>query len=483
MTVRIRNAKLFGFAAAVLLIACMFVFMGINGAFAGSAEITAPDNVILYPCNDDSEMSVTWWDVKNLSSAQVVYGTDSNLQNATTKTATLVEAADSYSAFEAKLTGLTAGTKYYYKVGHDSTWSQIYSFTTEAANVEKFNFLYLGDVQYTNKTNAQNEYNEWASLLTKAVETTNPAFALLGGDMVQTQSLIDDWNMFLGAATGGFSSVPMLAVTGNHETNGSTGIPENMLKYLALPENGPEGFAERFYSYDYGSCHITVLDSNVFSGEQKLTEADLAAVKQWIVDDLKNSDAKWKIVAMHHPAYTVVADDISTQVMDNWVEVFEEAQADLVLCGHQHIYMRTYPMYSGKKNPNGITYVMGNSGSKFYAKADVFYSASMIENTSTYQQIIIDGDKLVLNTCNKDGQVLDTVSLNARDRSVPIADIEVIAGDIDGDGVVNSLDYNTLINAILNCTTTIFMDVNSDGKVNIADAHYVKNVINAAAGN
>ncbi|MGI5824801.1 MAG: fibronectin type III domain-containing protein [Bacillota bacterium] len=478
------KTKILGLFTALVLVAGLFAALGLNGAFAGTLNITSPDNVLLYPCNNSAEMSVTWWDAETVGSGQVVYGVQADLTDGKTANAEVTaDTENGYASFEAKMTGLTAGTKYYYKVGHDNTWSRIYSFTTEPENAEAFNFLYLGDVQYVDKTNAQNEYNEWADLVTKAVSANDFAFALMGGDMVQEESSVTNWNMFLNSAGKNFASLPMLAVTGNHETNGQTGMPENMTEYLALPTNGPEGFAERFYSYDYGSCHIVVLDSNVFSGEAELTAEDLAKIKNWFAEDLANSDAVWKIVAMHHPAYAVVTDKIADQVMENWVEVFEDAQVDLVLCGHQHIYMRTHPMYQGKLNQKGITYVMGNSGSKYYSKADVFYSAKMIENTSTYQAVSIDGDKLTLNTCGADGTVLDTVTLNARNRDIPIPDIEEVAGDVDGDGYVTAADYDIIIKAILNCTTNSFMDVNADGKVNIADAHYVKIKINAAAGN
>ena len=145
--------------------------------------------------------------------------------------------------------------------------------------------------------------------------------------------------------------------------------------------------------------------------------------------------------------------------------------------------MRTYPMYKEKVNKHGITYVMGNSGDKSYPKADVSYSAKMIENTPTYQLISIDGNKMTLKTCIADGTVLDSVNITAHDRTVEIPDIKDVNGDIDGDGNVTADDYDTIIDAILNCTTNVFMDVNGDGKVNIADAHYIKNMLSTTVEN
>lgn len=469
--------KFFSLFVSFVLVVGIFTVLGLGGALAGTANITSPSNVILFPCESVSDMSVTWWDAENIENGQVIYGTNENLEDAATVTAEKNVDGDGYTSFEATMTNLSPATTYYYKVGNGNAWSEIYSFSTEDTDTEKFSFLYLGDVQYADINNAQAEYDKWSALVTNAAENYDLSFALMGGDMIQQSTNVDNWNMFLNAASDNFSALPMLAVTGNHEINASTGTPDNMKEYMSLPANGPTGFDERIYSYDYGNCHITVLDSNVFDDICNISTEDLTSIKNWLKNDLASSDAKWKIVALHHPAYAVVSDEIATQVMENWVDVFEEAQVDLVLCGHQHIYMRTYPMYKGKINQNGITYVMGNSGSKFYAKADVFYSEKMIENTSTYQVIEIDGDTLNLKTCDEKGSVLDTVTLNSRNRDIPIPDIESVTGDVNGDGSVTSGDYDIIINAILNCTTNKFMDINADGKVNIADAHYVKNII------
>ena len=477
MVIQSKRTKIFGLLALLVLVGA-FAALGLNSAMADSVSITAPSNVILYPCRDSAEMSVTWWDSAAAASGRVVYGTDENLTDAKTVNATQSATGDSankYSAFEAKMTGLAAGTKYYYKVGHDNVWSKTNSFTTQPADTTAFKFVFFGDVQ--------SGYDNWAKLVSNAAGNNDLAFALTAGDMVNFDSSIYNWNEFLSAASKNFASLPMLAVTGNHETIGTTGTPDYLQKFMALPTNGPEGFDERFYSYDYGNAHITVLDSNVFSGEENLTEEKLAEIKTWIKNDLAASNATWKIVAMHHPAYAVVSDSIAAKVMANWVDVFEEAQVDVVFCGHQHIYMRTYPMYKEKVNKHGITYVMGNSGDKTYPKADVSYSAKMIENTPTYQLISIDGNKMILKTCTADGTVLDSVNITAHDRTVEIPDIKDVNGDIDGDGNVTADDYDTIIDAILNCTTNVFMDVNGDGKVNIADAHYIKNMLSTTVEN
>lgn len=480
MFLRSKSGKIISLLCAVILLAGVLTVWNISGVRAEDVNIGGPCNVVLYPRTDSTQMAVTWWDTANAADGKIRYGTANDLSDAHTVNAAAAE-DNGFVVFDGVMTGLQPGSKYYYQVGHGDTWSVIKSFT--ASNPDnQFNFVFLGDVQYSEKSQAAAEYAAWGNLVKNAMNDS-PEFALLAGDLVQEINSLDNWNLFMSYASESFGGVPILSATGNHETNAANGIPEKLIKYLSLPANGPEGFDERFYSYDYGNTHITVLDSNVFSGEQKLTADDLAKIKAWILADMKGSDATWKIVAMHHPAYSVVTDKIAPQVMNNWVDVFEEAQADIVFCGHQHIYMRTLPMYKGKQNVNGINYVMGNSGGKHYAENDQWYSAKMIANVSTYQTVSVNDNTLTMQTKDAAGNVLDSITLAARDRSQPIPDVESASGDVNGDGTVDVQDYNVIIDAVLACDTRPTMDVNGDGKVDIADAHFVRIAINAASGN
>ena len=46
-----------------------------------------------------------------------------------------------------------------------------------------------------------------------------------------------------------------MPAVGNHD---DTTLFENLCRAL----NGPEGYERTIYSFDYGNCHITVLNSN-----------------------------------------------------------------------------------------------------------------------------------------------------------------------------------------------------------------------------
>ncbi len=460
-----RSGLLFCILVAILILTA-------TGAGAtGSLGITGPCYEMLSPTNSATEMALTWWDIPEVTTAYVQYCTCTDFGQATSIAATLTnnDTTNGYSAFEATMTGLAANMTYYYRVGNGGTWSETKSFTTgNALSTDNVSFIYLGDAQYGNYTAAAEEYAAWCSMIVGAYNRPdlNLDFALLGGDLVNQGQLALDWQRFFNYASPLFSKLPVLAVPGNHESNATSGKPELFLKLWDLPTNGPDGFKEEFYSYDYGNCHVVCLSSSIYLNEQlnagTMTAADFDRISQWITADLANSDATWKIVVMHHPAYAVVSDTTADAVLANWEPIFADAQVDLVLCGHQHVYMRTKAM-------DGVTYVMGVSGSKFYAApAGVSYSQCMIGYTSNYEIINADSNNLTVTAYNSAGNSLDTVTLAAKDRSIT----PVTVGDVNGDGTITSADVTLLITAI--CTNAAYsavMDVNGDGKVNICDAH------------
>ncbi|ATW24907.1 fibronectin type III domain-containing protein [Candidatus Formimonas warabiya] len=459
-----------------VMVALIMTMLSVFALADTDLGITGPCHVVLSPTDSIEEMAVTWWDQSDITGASVQYSTTigfSNIPGAAISTAEAVitrsDAVSGYTSFEARMTDLSPDTIYYYRVGQGGAWSGEYHFTTPASDPEETSFMYLGDIQYATAATAPEDYQAWGNFAQGAYQAfPGLNFVLLGGDMVQNGMKADNWQMFLAQATNVFSQLPMLAVPGNHESNSaSTGKPEMFLDFLAMPLNGPSGFKEEFYSYDYGNCHIVGLSSSIFMNEQLLkggmTEEDFDRIADWLEEDLANSDAKWKIVVMHHPAYAVVSDPTAAEVLENWAPIFVEAQVDLVFCGHQHIYMRTKPI-------QGVTYVMGNSGSKHYAPADVPYSQVMIEDTSTYQIVTAEEDSLTMNTYDAAGDILDTVTLLPKDRTIPWED--PILGDVDGDGDITETDVGLIINAILNCLPyDSGMDINIDGQVDICDAH------------
>jgi len=81
------------------------------------------------------------------------------------------------------------------------------------------------------------------------------------------------------------------------------------------------------YSFDYGDAHFLCLDSNVY-----VDPTD----ERWhafIADDLRGTDAIWKFVVYHHPAFNVGANHYKEQHMRVLSPFFEAGRVDFVLSG------------------------------------------------------------------------------------------------------------------------------------------------------
>jgi len=319
-----------------------------------------------------------------------------------------------YYRYEATMRNLAQGSTYYYRVGSADVWSEAYHFTTAPQNADSAQFMFMGDAQAEVR---DIDYPIWGGFLKEAY-TANPntAFVVMGGDLVESSGNTKDWDGFLKEGESVFSKIPLMPTPGNHETSI---LPAVYLKMFALLENGLTEAPEEFYSFDYGDCHIVSLNSAVFMsererymGSQKWQELIQKTVG-WLKSDLMDSDAKWKIVIMHHPAYPINEDDVLYDLIrSNWVPVLNEAQVDLVLCGHQHTYMRT-------KELSGVIYMMGVSGEKrthYYQEPLPEYVQKISIEGGNYQIVNATDKSLTVTSYNREHQEIDKIALMPKTR-------------------------------------------------------------------
>jgi hypothetical protein len=112
---------------------------------------------------------------------------------------------------------------------------------------------------------------------------------------------------------------------GNHDWLSDSAQP--YLDYFTLPGN------ERYYDFVWGAVHFFAVDSdsNEPDGFRKKS-----AQSEWLQEQMAASTAPWKIVFMHHPAYS---SGLHGSV--EWIRwPFKEWGATAVLAGHDHTYER-----------------------------------------------------------------------------------------------------------------------------------------------
>lgn len=293
----------------------------------------------------------------------------------------------------ATITGLEPGTAYVYAVGDShGAWRATAEFTTVPEGPVPFNFIYMGD--------AQNGLDDWGNLIRKSIETKpDTAFYIMAGDLVNRGAERDDWDSLFHNAEGIWDRKQVVPVPGNHEYQG--GNPEFYLQHFALPADSPLG--ELNYTLRYGNALFVMLDSNLAPQKQ----AD------WLEEQLKNTDATWKIVVYHHPAYSSGVKRDNPGVRKVWGAIFDQYHVDLALQGHDHAYLRTYPMKAEQRvgsAAEGTIYIVSVSGTKYYEQGQFDYTEFGMTNVSTYQvlDIRIDGNRLEYGAYDVKGEMRDT---------------------------------------------------------------------------
>lgn len=259
--------------------------------------------------------------------------------------------------------GLAPGTTYYYRVGDGTHWSAVRSFTTGYENTG-IQALVLGDLQESNNQNL--------SGILEQVGVEGLDLTIQTGDLVDSGGNYAYWDSTLSMLekldTDRFFSL------GNHELEG--GLPIGTLLYH---QENPD-----YTSAEYGNVYFASIAINGgTAGYEKALE--------WLVADAQASQASWKILVTHQPAYytnTVAGMDASTQ--QAVAQAVQEAGIDVVLSGHDHSYARTEPLYNGEVDQEkGITYfICGSLGEKSYSVTDnpEFHFAQV---TNDYQALYI----------------------------------------------------------------------------------------------
>ena len=293
----------------------------------------------------------------------------------------------------ATITGLSPGTTYQYALSNgQGAWSAEAEFSTAPAATIPFSFIYMGD--------AQNGLETWGNLIQASFrEKPEAKFYVMAGDLIDRGQERDDWDSYFEKATGVLDRRQIVPVPGNHEYQG--GNAAMYLEMFTLPDSSPVG--EQAYTLEYSNALFVMLDSNIAPHTQT----------DWLEAQLANSDATWKFVVYHHPAYSSSPNRNNARLRKEWGELFDKYHVDVAMQGHDHAYLRTYPMFNEKPvgtPKEGTIYIVSVSGTKFYDQGDFEYTEFGMTNTSTYQvlDIRIDGNRLEYNAYDVDGTLHDT---------------------------------------------------------------------------
>jgi alkaline phosphatase len=122
-------------------------------------------------------------------------------------------------------------------------------------------------------------------------------------------------------------------VPGNHEHQ--TDFSSPYYQYFGESAGEPR---KGYYSYELGEWHIVALNSEIARNE-RYSVAERKAQEDWLKADLAKVTKKCTLAYWHHPRFASSYHGNDPTVTSFWT-ILEEAGADVVVTGHEHVYER-----------------------------------------------------------------------------------------------------------------------------------------------
>jgi hypothetical protein len=145
---------------------------------------------------------------------------------------------------------------------------------------------------------------------------------------------------------------------GNHDLQDDGGAA--YFRYFGDAAGTP---GDGWYSFELAAWHILALNSNC-----QMVRCDAGSPQHdWLAADLAASDARCTLAYWHHPRFSSGPHGNDASVAALW-QALDEADADLVLVGHDHLYERFLPQTAdGVADPNGLRQItIGTGGAGLY---------------------------------------------------------------------------------------------------------------------
>ena len=327
---------------------------------------------------------------------------------------------------------LEANTDYVYTVGDKyigkfTEETKIKSVDPELTAATNWRFAHVSDSQA--EGNVENGGTGTGAAYGAALrcivnDHTNNKFILHTGDVVEYSRYESYWANMLGENFARVAKIPVMALSGNHETTYKNGNNETFkhFDYKIPSQNTELGF---YYSFSYGGVKFIMLNTNETGG--RLSDGQYA----WLENELKNKTEKWTIVSMHNPMYSVgkwgsdpEKNSLTLAYQSQLKGLFAEYKVDIVLQGHDHMVSRTHPIKADGNasaenvengyivNPDGVIYVMnGPAGDQEKGRTSIYphdeslYAYAEGSSASSWAEFEVSGDsiKVYVKTANLSG--------------------------------------------------------------------------------
>lgn len=318
-----------------------------------------------------------------------------------------VDSSDSNTGFEERyvsrvnLTNLQENTQYYYRVVAGSSISSTYSFKTHSASSTNANILFATDIHAAEGSYSPTRPNKMMENVRNNVRNIN--LMVLTGDQVDRGGYKSHWDSYYSGMQI-YKNIAVAAIPGNHEyyhTSGGEYVsPEFFNQFHNNPQNGATERLNSSYYFKYGNILFIMIDT--------INQKYLSEQKEWFRNAVENNPAQWIIVGSHANAITGgwYSHD-SKWMATNWGPLFEEYQVDLLISGHEHVFIRKNLMYKNEVNSDlGVSYYVSPAAQhKQYAIKDAYKDQVDTYDNVNYKvnTITVSSTKLTVQVYSEDG--------------------------------------------------------------------------------
>jgi hypothetical protein len=306
-----------------------------------------------------------------------------------------------------RITGLTAGTTYCYRIYTGGTapvdllgTDPAPRFTTLSTS-GAFTFDVLGDWGDNSIAGGLNQKN-----IDALIASSGARFAVSTGDIAYQNGSQDNYGNLVATGAGlsevfgpdywqaPGASIPLFATTGNHgrsstflqnwkqaATVAASGGKYGMESYSGIDDTAPASYPSVWYAFNAGGARFYILEADWNDGNTGTAPGGAYQVDrdyhwqptspeyQWLKADLESHSNSLKLAFFHYPLRADSATEGSDSYLQNdpntpsSIETLEGLLAnngvDLAFNGHAHLYQRNIAP------PGGVTsYVTGGGGAK-----------------------------------------------------------------------------------------------------------------------
>jgi Icc protein len=265
-----------------------------------------------------------------------------------------------------------------------------------------FSFAIIGDTQSFKSANP----NGFFQTVVKDIAKDNPDLVIATGDLVGSSDnyseyakRFSDWKKI---------DAPLLSKTyaamGNHDNINDKGV-KAWQDAFNFPTNGPSGYSELTYSFDFKNSHFVVLASD--SPDMHQIDGNQRA---WLEKNLAAGKYENTFVFFHEPAFPVSSKvgeslDKYPSERDALWKIFEKYNVTAVFNGHEHIVSR--------RKVDGIyQFVFGSTESFDHDLPDPGVAEYANQGQGRFGIVSVNSKEITVKTYSSDNQELNSFTFS-----------------------------------------------------------------------